>query len=171
MKKVMLTICLVGLFVVQGCAMTEIKPQARQAIFIQSEYASYDIPGTSKITGQAFLKTRGGDVKYGAACQIHLNPVTSLSTEWFEKGVKEGILLKDLPSNHPAWKYHHVTMGDGEGRFEFENLPSGEYYLMCPIYWEIVVGGRYPYTTVTGANTYSQIAVENDKITKCIVTR
>lgn len=138
----------------------------RTAKFIESEYAPYGDSGSSVITGQAFLKTRGGDVKFGAACMVYLNPVTTYSTEWFTYGIiKEMSLSKADPRTD---KYHWETMADGFGYFEFKNLPAGEYYLACRILWE--VPGKYNLET-TGGYAYAITKVKPGETVKVVVTR
>ena len=82
-----------------GCATI---PKPRTVEFIESEYDPYAGSGTGTIAGQAFFRTRGGDVKFGAGCEVHLNPVTSYSTEWFERYVKNYETLQE-PDPSPSF--------------------------------------------------------------------
>lgn len=107
----------------------------RLATFDESEYAPYAKPGTGSISGQAFLKTRGGDVKYGAGNEVVLNPVTTYSTEWFQQAVLQNRRLK--PADARTDNYHWVTIADGQGNFRFDNLPAGEYFVACGIAWQV----------------------------------
>jgi hypothetical protein len=111
------------------------EPQ-RQAQFNPEEYAPYDAQGSSSIHGQAFLKTRGGDVKYGAGNDVLLMPVGSYSTEIWKVSVVQGNRLAE-DTDERFKKYIRQTVADGEGRFRFENLSSGEYYAMSYISWEV----------------------------------
>ena len=162
MRKYFVSIVIFILFA--GCA---VAPVARKAYFDEAEYKPYAETGTGIIVGQAFLKTRGGDVKYGAGCTVILNPVTGYSTEWFEKTIQRGIRLEE--PDYRVKKYVRQTIGDGEGRFEFENLPAGNYYLACPIFWEIPSGGYG--TRTTGGFVYGMVTVEENKTSKIILTR
>lgn len=162
-------ILLIGLFavVVAGCAEQQI--YQRRMEFIEEEYAPYDNTGTGKIIGQAFMKTAGGDVKYGAGNTVSLNPVTSYSKEWFNLTVSHG--MTNISGADPrVYKYYRKTIADGEGRFEFENLPAGEYYIVCDIYWRYYAGG-YSATTTTGARVGIKATVKDGETTKAIVTR
>lgn len=108
----------IGLLVLAGCAGTT-PPRERQARFIESEYAPYASQGNGTLVGQAFLKTRGGDVKYAAGNEIILNPVTSYSTEWFDVAIRQG---QDIAEGDARVQpFTRSTFADGEGRFEFNN--------------------------------------------------
>jgi hypothetical protein len=139
----------------------------RNAKFIEAEYAAYKGDGKSTISGQAFLKTRGGDVKYGAGNQVHLNPVTSYSTEWFERGI-----VGNEPLEKPDDRinpYHRTTVADGFGNFAFEHLPPGQYYVACLITWEVpnLWGGGLQ---TTGAWARAKVTVRDGESVKTIVT-
>jgi hypothetical protein len=121
---------------------------------------------TGKITGQAFLKTVGGDVKYGAGNTVALHPVTSLTTEWYDKAIVQGIPL--VTGNPHTDDYRKLTTGDGEGRFEFDNLPAGDYYVTCAINWGVPSElGIVP----TGGIAYARVTVRNGETVKAVVTR
>ena len=88
--------------------------------FPEHEYQNLLQSGTATVKGQAFLKTRGGDVKVAAGNKVILNPVTSYSNEWYEKALIQG---KNLVEAEPRmWNYVMKTVADGSGRFMFEVL-------------------------------------------------
>jgi hypothetical protein len=123
-------------------------------------------PGTEKIVGQAFLKNVGGDVKYGAGNMVWLHPVTRLTTEWFTKHIVHGIPL--LAGNPRTDDYRRQAIADAEGRFEFNGLPPGDYYLTCSITWGVPTDiGVIP----TGEIAYVKVTVRNGETAKAIVTR
>jgi len=139
-----------------------------QAKFDPAEYAAYDKPGTATLSGQAFLKTRGGTVKYGAGDWVMLIPATNYTKEIFEECVlKDQTLVGDLDER--AVKYHRRVRGDGEGRFKFEDLPAGAYYVLCEIYWDYDAGS---YTSRTGSTAYAEVSLKNgQRLENVIVTR
>jgi hypothetical protein len=145
-----------------GC----IEPQPRTAIYNPAELVPYSKSGTGKITGQAFLKTVGGDVKYGAGNDVWIHPVTSLTTEWYDKIVVQGIPL--VAGNPHTDDYRRKTVADAEGRFEFDNLPPGDYYISCAITWGVPSDLG---VTPTGGIAYAKVAVRNGETVKAIVTR
>jgi hypothetical protein len=145
-----------------GC----IEPQARTAVYNPAELVPYSKPGTGKISGQAFLKTVGGDVKYGAGNSVWIHPVTGLTTEWYDKVIVQGITL--VPGNPHTDDYRKSTVADGEGRFEFDGLAPGDYYITCPITWGVPseLG-----IEATGGIAYAKVTVRNGETAKAIVTR
>jgi hypothetical protein len=49
------------------------------------EYAAFEQPGRGSIAGQAFLTTRGGDVKMGAGRTVTLDPATRYARAWYQR--------------------------------------------------------------------------------------
>ena len=123
--------------------------------------------GTATVRGQAFLKTRGGDVKYAAGNEIHLLPITSYSNQWYREAILPN---RPMAKYDPRYKQYITTiMGDGEGRFEFKNVPAGNYYLSTIVAWEYIAGRGYSYPT--GGNIVKKISVENGQELRIILTR
>lgn len=151
-----------------GCALPS--PQPRRAVFDETEYAPYAGEGSCAIEGQAFLKTRAGDVKYGAGNDVWLNPVTTYSREWFERNVIGHEALE--PADPRVERYARKTVADGEGRFRFEKLPPGEYYIACWIVWEYVEAGmNTAFLMPTGGAAHTQVKVREGETVKVVVTR
>jgi hypothetical protein len=143
-----------------GCA----GPQPRLATFNESEFARYRGAGTSVISGQAFMKTRSGDVKYGAGNQVFLTPVTSYTNEGWERSIIKGEKL--VPPDPRLQEFRRQTTADGEGRFTFESLPSGDYFVTCGIVWEVPI----PYSTMqTGGIVGAQVHVDPGKQAKIVL--
>jgi hypothetical protein len=138
----------------------------RTAVYEPREYAPYAGTGTGKITGQAFLKTVGGDVKYAAGNLINLHPVTSLTREWFERMVVQGVPLGE--GNPHSDDLRRLTQADAEGRFTFDHLPPGDYYVTTNLTWGMPTSfGIMP----TGGIAYARAHVENGQTATVIVTR
>ncbi len=138
----------------------------RRRHFISLEYDPFRADGAGSISGQAFLRTRGGDVKFGAGCLVHLMPVTTYSEEWFEREILGGEALE--PADPRADHFHWTTRADGFGGFLFQALPAGDYYLACRIVWDVRDGrgGFVP----AGGWAYARTKV-GDGETRAVVTR
>lgn len=119
-----------------GCVTTQ--PTIQRIPFPSDEYSKLEVSGTSIIKGQAFLKTRAGDVKTAAGNEVLLNPVTSYSNQWYEENYIKGRLLTEI--NPKMFQYVKKKIADAEGRFIFKDVPAGEYYLTTVVTWEAPVG-------------------------------
>lgn len=136
--------------------------------FPEHGYKGLEKSGTAIVKGQAFLKTRGGDVKLAAGNEIFLNPVTSYSNEWYEKAYIQGKPLADPDPR--LWDYVVKTVADGNGRFSFKNVPAGQYYVTTVITWEAATGYRGSLQVQGGAVT-KRIAVKDGDEIELILTR
>lgn len=131
MKKVGIAVLLAG--ALAGCAV----PQ-QQAIprvpFPVAEYAALPTTGTGSVTGQAFMRTVGGDVKYGAGSDVFLLPATSYTTQWYTENYLGGRPLENPDPR--ASQGQLVTQADGGGNFTFTSVPPGNYYLSSAVRWQ-----------------------------------
>jgi hypothetical protein len=109
-----------------GCAANP-PPAPRQVSFDSTEYAPYSRSGTARITGQVLFRTETNEVKPGTGKKVILSPVTSYSTEWWVHEVVGGQRLQ--PGDARATPFQRTATADLQGRFRFEDLPPGEYYL------------------------------------------
>ena len=166
MKKALLLACL-GAFLVAGCETPTAsrQPAPRLVKFDEAEFQPYAGVGSSAITGQAFLKTRGGDVKFGAGCEVLLIPFTTYTQENVER-VDKGEALEALDPRY--FIYRKKTLADGNGNFEFRDIPAGAYYLACSINWE--APGPYGLYK-TGGWAITQTSVAAGETIKVILTR
>jgi len=170
-------------------------------LFPVEEYGKLSViaSGTATIRGQAFLKTVDGTVKYAAGCTILLNPVTSYSNQWYNEYYlsiqrRTNAARKDffagmaVASQHMDWNliewkkipkpdnrldnYVAKAIADGEGRFEFKNVPAGEYYVATSITWGYPqVSGYSSYILHTGRMLAMKISVKDGQELKIILTQ
>lgn len=153
---------LLAAFVTVSCS----TPQALQAQFNEIEFAPYREEGSGTVTGQAFLKTRGGEVRFGAGNEVVMVPVTSYTTEIFQRSVLGSQQIQRPDPRYFA--YRRTTTADGNGTFEIRNVPAGEYYLSCVIAWE--VPGPYGLQPAGGI-AYGRVKVGAGETVKVIITR
>lgn len=167
MKKLLIA-ALAGL-ALGGCATgpTAPTPQARME-FPLYEYEQLAKAGTASVSGQAFLKTRGGDVKTAAGNEVILNPVTSYSMEWYIKAYTQGALLV-MPDPRLV-DYQKRTTADGSGRFSFKGVPPGEYFVTAPVTWEAPTGYRGA-LQLQGGFVTKRLVVKDGESYDVIITR
>jgi hypothetical protein len=146
--------------------------------FDESALQPFAGKGTSTITGQAFLKTAGGEVRYGAGDNVLLIPVTPYTTEKVTDLVKAkgedssmlaGVYLSILLGDIRMQKYIRTVVGDGSGNFEFQNIPAGDYYIVCPIYWS-VPNPDLGITDETGGVANTKTHIGDGETVKVVVT-
>lgn len=106
--------------------------------FPEQEYDRLPKTGKNTVTGQAFMKTRGGDVKTAAGEPVRLSPVTSYSTQFFDFSVrrKHESFQELSPPDARVLQYIKETTADATGRFSFYDVPAGEYYIYTLVRWE-----------------------------------
>ena len=151
---------------------TPSKVKIQRVPYNPEEFAKYQKEGTATVTGQAFMKTEGGDVKYAAGNQVWLNPKTSMSDQWYN----EAYLGQDHVYTNFEWvgddkKYKDsifYAQADGEGRFKFEKIPAGEYYLTTGIYWK--VPSQYGLSKTGGVVT-KKVTIKEGESHNFILTR
>jgi hypothetical protein len=147
--------------VISGCVTTE--PYIIKSKLDPVEMSKFTAQSTTKITGQAFLKTRGGDVKFGAGADVFLYPSVSYSRE-----INSAPQFSQIQGRDSEWgKYIKSTTADGHGNFEFNNISAGQYFIETNITWQ--VPGKYGSTT-TGGLVRKTIDVPKDGTLKVILT-
>jgi hypothetical protein len=144
--------CLASLalaIVLTGC----VTPHKMATPYNEADFQPFDGTGTSTITGQAFLKTVGGDVKYGAGNTVSLMPVTRYTMEAWTAARSGKAPQTDLRLQAHIRK----AVADATGNFEFRNIPAGEYYIECPIFWGVAMSYGVEQTgAVVGSKTQAR---------------
>ena len=136
--------------------------------FPEAEYAALPIigSGTATVTGQAFLKTRGGDVKTAAGNSVLLNPVTSYSRQWFETEYIGGKPLADYDPRLEQFMVAKIV--DAQGNFTFKNVPAGDYYVTTGVFWEAPTTNGLKRQ---GATLSQQVHVSDGQTVEIILTK
>lgn len=156
--------------VLAGCAipMNQPPPPLPRMPFPEAEYQALPKVGTAVVKGQAFLKTRGGDVKVAAGNEVLLNPVTSYSLEWYEKSYLPNRRLED-PDPRLS-QFTSKQTADGSGRFTFKNVPAGEYFVTTIIRWEAPTGYQGALQLQGGAVT-KRVKISDGEEIEVVITR
>jgi hypothetical protein len=91
-------------------------------------------PGSASLQGQAFLKTRGGDVRTCAGNPVYLLPANAYTQEMTEaedrgvSGIDADIRLRSLI---------RASRCDAQGNFAFTAVPAGLWYVVATVVWEV----------------------------------
>ena len=149
-----------------GCA--PIQTRVKRIPFPQDEYEQLAKDGTGIVTGQAFLKTVGGDVKYAAGNQVFLIPVTSYSRQWYNVLCTQRQLIEGSDWRHD--QYIKKQIADAEGRFTFVDIPAGSYYVSSLVLWAAPTP-PYGYLGSQGGVVVRCIEVKEGATTQAMVTQ
>ena len=98
---------------------------------IQQESAPYMKKGSASISGVVGIETASGTVTPPGGTQVYLTPATTLANERLQK---YAIGKNELPEHRQA-ELLWMSRTDPQGRFQFKNLPAGEYILACQVAW------------------------------------
>lgn len=160
-----LSVVLLGLF---GCVEPPMPPAPLPQFqkFNRADFELYGKTGTGSVVGSAFLKTRGGDVKVGAGCEVELIALTPYMEERYERILVRGENLERR--DFRVADYTRKTVADAQGRFEFTGVPAGKYSVTCDIRWEYFNGH---YRDETGGTAYARVVVRDGTVSSVVVTR
>jgi hypothetical protein len=139
----------------------------------EADYAPYLSAGTATITGTVSAKMRAGDISNGAESFVYLVPVTPYSTEWFEHAM---VSSHNISGTDPrSLRAARSTVVGPDGRFQFSNLPAGDYYLSCTITRSIppfrIGRFRLGNSSIERVDTYARVTVRPGEQAQVIVTR
>ena len=163
MRKIiyLLGIALLSLFA--GCGTPA--PYVMRNKLDHSTMQQYLQEGNTKVTGQAFLKTRGGDVKYGAGNTVKLYPAVAYIDEystipWFQSS--------NIQGRDSGWyNYIKTTTSDGTGNFEFDRIPPGNYYIETSVTWQVPSSSGL---STQGGTVKKRIIVPKEGVVKVVLT-
>ena len=139
--------------------------------FPQEEYDELPETGTGVVKGQAFLRTRGGNVITSAGSRVYLNPLTTYSIQWYLAYLEDledpfnNVVLSDPDPR--LMEYIRETIADASGSFRFENVPPGTYYLTTEVSWDAPTGSGF---RPQGGILVREIRVEDDRETEVIIS-
>ena len=128
MKK--LTIILAILFV-SACARTPVIVE--RIPFNETEFLALPSSGTATVTGKAFIKTTTGNIHFAKNAEVRLNPKTSYSRQWYKVNYLGRTNIADADPRYLG--YVRKVRADENGRFTFNDVPAGDYYISAPVFW------------------------------------
>ena len=150
--------------------------------FDASEAAYILNSGSGIVSGQSFLRQRGGSIVTCAGYEVLLSPVTEYTVASFTfrygvlplTGIVEFVPFfssGSLPHFiHPPeyLRYKRVAMCDADGRFTFKGVPAGSYFIESTVRWE--VAGRN-ITNIEGGVMATQVYITDNQELELILAR
>ncbi|MCB1453951.1 MAG: hypothetical protein KDJ43_09915 [Rhizobiaceae bacterium] len=132
-----------GIFVLAAAALTlsacVSAPPVQELAFVYTdeEFGRYAVDGDATVTGQAFLRQRGGGVVVCAGAPVVLFP----KTPTFDRAVETARAGKQpMPaagSDERFKKVARIATCDAQGNFTFERLPRARWYVFSRVTWEV----------------------------------
>lgn len=109
--------------------------------FNPAEASFINNKGKARIEGQLFLRRNDGVVVYGAGTEVTLIPQSTYADERIitlyqgNKMLRAPILTR-IEDTDPAYlQYQRHVKANGEGRFVFDEVPAGSYYITGAVTW------------------------------------
>jgi len=137
--------------------------------------------GKGVIEGEAFLKTRGGDVKTCAGSEVSLipdSPYARARMQLLYASEEKGLLaprpsLAQLRPADPDYaRARFKATCDAQGHFKFMRLAAGRYYVVTDVIWSVPTrdwGSRYSMEP-QGGNLMLRVDVSEDDPQTVILT-
>jgi len=136
-----------------GCAP---KVHQRESVIDEAEYLPYLADGTAHVSGTVSFKAADASVRERKR-RVYLKPATSYTAEWVDHVVIQRVPFEPPdPREMPA---HRSTITDVDGRFSFEKISPGTYYLLCPIISEVSGYFGYGGGTISRTMAWTQVKV------------
>lgn len=117
-----------------GCASTPHEPVELKNKFSEAEHAAYFTQGDHVVSGQAFLRQKGGGVVTCAGSPVFLVPATPFFDEALVNlyaGKMPSAL--NMPQQPIVWK----RQCDAQGNFKFVGVPPGRWYVLTEVSWVV----------------------------------
>lgn len=129
-------IALIIIVFLSGCAVRE--PVQVQTKFDYETHKSYTHSGKGSLKGQGFLRQQGGGVVTCAGSEVYLVPATPFFREVISL-IRSGKAPQISQSLDPAQGAMLIKQSqcDAQGNFSFNNLPSGNWFVMTEVKWII----------------------------------
>lgn len=111
-------------------------------------------PGNATIKGVIYKKTNKmalvGGKTYGQNVTIELFPATPYLLEWHDLKEKKEDRHTKVYASQEAYKYRRYVISDSYGRFSFDNIRPGKYYLQA----SLTTTKSYLRDVEVGSNSY-----------------
>jgi hypothetical protein len=124
MQKILTAIFMTMLLT--GCATPRVP-------FPESELAGVQLKGDKIVKGRVFLVDQLEEEQIGADNEVTLEPVSSYSDQWYEVAYLNNKSLKKADPRYG--KYVLKVKADEQGKYTFNNVAPGNYYLSSPFFW------------------------------------
>jgi hypothetical protein len=148
----------VGIVLILGSTSQPNRPVSPVSKISDIDFDRYNGVGKCSIKGQAFLKTRGGDVKYGAGEAVTLVPDLPLLNDILRINSTPGQYSALPPDVERKWQQlTRKTQANGQGEFEFNGIPCESWFVESRVSWEVPIS-RYS-TSLQGGPVSTRVNI------------
>lgn len=134
--------------------------------------------GNNSISGNAVLRTVGGEVRTCAGYPVTLVPVTAYATERFTAiygNAQSGYVpLSQGKTFSPANPHYENEAGrtetcDSQGNFAFSGIADGSYYIVTMVVWGVPQSAYY--TEQQGGPLFQRVDVSGGETKRIVLTK
>ena len=125
-----------------ACQSSEPKTVKIDSAFDPKAAAFIKTQGTTRIDGHAFIRKPAGTPAFAVGEIVRLVPATPYAKERFDKlyGGKKFVEVAAYPKTEDAdpryAEFTRTTKSGSSGRFSFDNVAPGTYYVTTQIVWQ-----------------------------------
>lgn len=149
-------------FLLISCGTAYKQPMFMHHSFSLVDYSAYQKTGQGSISGQAFLKQKGGGVVTCAGNDVFLVPDSGYFRELLVHAKMNSNPLNDV-DKELIRKVRLATQCDAQGNFVFEQIPYAKWILVTGVNW--AVGNRKQ-----GGGLIKYLEITNNKPLKIILS-
>lgn len=103
----------------------------------QLDFVPWMGSGPATLNGQAFLTTRGGDVKTCAGNEVQLYPANQFDLKLLNAFSRGDKIIDYAPQMASITQANiRTTVCDAGGNFEFNNIPAGPWLIKTEVRWD-----------------------------------
>ena len=176
-------LCLLALSFLSACV--AVKPlEVVELPEFDQEFAKKQIgKGKNTITGSAFLKQLDGRIQKCSGSDVELVPATEYAKKRMNilyalnqngRYTHTGRIIKfksvKETDEEKYWSLMRKTICDIDGKFEFENVHDGSFFIISDVVWGVVVN-QYGSISSQGGPVMLPVTVKDGEIKKVVVTR
>ncbi len=114
----------------QACARPEI---AMTLAYNESDHAAWMASGTAEISGEGFIRRPNARLARCSGGRVRLAPASPYFREWVQINRRGGNAANGAQLVEAHKKAVRVTQCNMQGRFSFENLPAGKWFVLTQI--------------------------------------
>lgn len=130
-----------------------------------ADFAAYEGTGNANLNGQAFLRTKGGEVRTCAGSDVLLFPGTAYTREVMS-ALRSG--AGSLDGLDTRWRDHaRKAICGADGKFQFTGLPAGSWVVAVMVTWQVPMGS---YMAPQGGELRQTVTLKSGQTTDAVLS-